>query len=275
MIEKISKIRIQGRCFTNSTDFIFFDKDGSSTISAVYGKNGSGKSTIATALQQIGEGNSSDDLTARIYDSSDNDITEKLANKIEVFNEDFIDKNIKIESSGLGTIVLFGEQVELQQKIEDIQLKIEDTKSFHSSKEMELSKMNDIRNETGTAYLYEKICNTLRNRWAEEERVIRNGRRAASTNETNIKRILALQFNESKDLLEEQLNNNKLFLKQTREGNSVPDKQIPSISFQKDLDQKICDLLAKPIQKIELTEREELIMSLIKTGNQNRQSKPN
>lgn len=269
MIESLSKIRIQGRCFSNSTDFIFFNNDGTSTISVVYGKNGSGKSTLATALQHIAQGNLSGDLTGQIFDKSNNDITEKLANKIEVFNEDFVDNNIKIESSGLSTIVLFGEQVELQQQIENIQQNIKENESFCSSKETELARMNDKEDEKSVSYIFEKICDKLRSRWAEEDRIIRDGRKAASVNVGNIKKIMDLQFNESKDLLEEQLNNNKSLLQQTKNGKPVL-KEIVSISFQKDLDQKICNLLSKPIQKIELTEREALIMSLIKTGHQTR-----
>lgn len=119
MLGKLNKILISGRCFTPPTEFQFFGDNGNARISLVYGKNGSGKSTIANALQQANNTNESTDLTAILIDNSGSDITSQLSDKISVFNEDFIDKNIKIESVGLNTIVLFGEQVGLQKEIDN------------------------------------------------------------------------------------------------------------------------------------------------------------
>lgn len=50
MIDKIRGISIQGKCFLNETKFIFFSKP-EDKISLVYGKNGSGKSTISESVR--------------------------------------------------------------------------------------------------------------------------------------------------------------------------------------------------------------------------------
>lgn len=52
MIEKIKGITIKGRCFKSNTDYLFFPNPND-RISIVYGKNGSGKSTIAEGIASI------------------------------------------------------------------------------------------------------------------------------------------------------------------------------------------------------------------------------
>lgn len=45
MIEKVKGLSICGRCFSKKTNLTFFPNDND-RIAIVYGKNGSGKSTI-------------------------------------------------------------------------------------------------------------------------------------------------------------------------------------------------------------------------------------
>lgn len=57
MQEQIYKISIEGKCFTTNTTLpLFKDKDNGkkpkSRVSIIFGKNGSGKSTIAQAFSQ-------------------------------------------------------------------------------------------------------------------------------------------------------------------------------------------------------------------------------
>ena len=48
MFENFKKITIKGGCFENETELELFKKD---PVTVVYGRNGSGKTTIARAMK--------------------------------------------------------------------------------------------------------------------------------------------------------------------------------------------------------------------------------
>lgn len=93
-------------------------------LSVIYGQNGSGKSSIAKALTAISNEGSNPDN--HLMDDDRNAITpderkQQSDRNIHVFNEAFINENVQFRDKGLESIVLLGEQVDLQQRIEEIQ----------------------------------------------------------------------------------------------------------------------------------------------------------
>lgn len=52
MFEKINKAIINGKCFTEDTEILLYEKP-ENRISIIYGKNGSGKSTLGEAINFI------------------------------------------------------------------------------------------------------------------------------------------------------------------------------------------------------------------------------
>lgn len=125
MIKQIASVAVNGRCFSEEKVFCFFPKTDV-RLSLVYGANGSGKSTISRAFQTLTHETNSD-ISARVLDTEGNEIV--LASPaISVFNEDYIDANIRIDDDGLGCIVLLGEQVELQTQIDTVQAQVEEEK---------------------------------------------------------------------------------------------------------------------------------------------------
>ena len=125
MIEDIYKIQFKGAAFTQETILPFFDKE-SERISIIYGRNGSGKSTVSKAIMKAA-GEDIDGIETAVFLSSDNSLV-NLANTNEksvyVFNEQYIVDNVRIKEAGLDTIVMFGEQINLDEQI----LKAEDEK---------------------------------------------------------------------------------------------------------------------------------------------------
>ena len=69
MIERIKGIRIKGRCFTTDTNLLFY-QNPNDRISVVYGKNGSGKSTISEGIAFACQDDNSSDLSVSFIDSS-------------------------------------------------------------------------------------------------------------------------------------------------------------------------------------------------------------
>ena len=96
MIEKVKGLSICGRCFSKKTNLAFFPNDND-RIAIVYGKNGSGKSTISDGFSQIASGEDAEELSASLIDRADNEIGLVPESKIFVFNEKYIDENVKID----------------------------------------------------------------------------------------------------------------------------------------------------------------------------------
>lgn len=268
MLGKLNKIVITGRCFTPPTEFQFFGENGNARISLVYGKNGSGKSTIANALQHANNTNESTDLTATLIDKFGSDITSQLSDKISVFNEDFIDKNIKIESQGLSTIVLFGEQVELQKEIEDTKNSIAETEKDIEQKTDALSKITAKNNSDNPDNIEKELIKLLRGSWAEVHGKIKGYKNNASVNRDLITEIGELKFKESEAELLQKFEEYKTFLDKTKNSNPVPEDPIRSIPNLLDLEENICSLLSKKIDRPVLTEREKILLSIIQSGGQ-------
>lgn len=101
MFENINDLCVQGGIFTRESELKHLVEN---PLNLLYGANGSGKSTIARALAAAAE-NKESDLHVR-FDSSE--ITPEMAPHIHVFNEDFIDKNIRFRTDGVETITMFG-----------------------------------------------------------------------------------------------------------------------------------------------------------------------
>ena len=73
MLENIKGLKIQGRCFSEETDLILFPNPND-RISIVYGKNGSGKSTISEGLSSIAENIFPTDLTASLLNTENHTV---------------------------------------------------------------------------------------------------------------------------------------------------------------------------------------------------------
>ena len=93
MLNNIKKIGIQGASFTSYTQLPIF-MDGNDPLKAVllYGRNGSGKSTIARAFNTIKGFATNNIRIAKPLDDQGNEITlsEDEKKHIYAFDEDFI-----------------------------------------------------------------------------------------------------------------------------------------------------------------------------------------
>ena len=101
MFEKINKAIINGKCFTEDTEILLYEKP-ENRISIIYGKNGSGKSTLGEAIDFIHSQNDNINKVSLVdFEGNEISLDEILKNNIFVFNEDFINRNISISDDGL------------------------------------------------------------------------------------------------------------------------------------------------------------------------------
>ena len=118
-------ITIQGGPFTAP---VFFEGILSQRMNLVYGRNGSGKSSIARAFreQQVtGVQIPPERRYALSFDGSGS-LPQDVQNHLFVFNEDFIDESVKVSKDGLKAIVRIGASAQLDEPIQKAKDKIDD-----------------------------------------------------------------------------------------------------------------------------------------------------
>lgn len=153
MLENINGVKIKGGRFTEETSLQDCLKR---PFNIIYGTNGSGKSTLAKALHDYGREDRRDDFELEFIPGNNGVRCEN----VHVFNEDFINSRMKVtEDTGnnsLNTIVMFGEQIETNNSVEDISKQIAEL-------EKEIQVQEAVRQENDTDELREKLGRSLRN----------------------------------------------------------------------------------------------------------------
>ena len=272
MIEKIKGISIQGRCFDNDTVLTFYPSS-SDRISVIYGKNGSGKSTISMAFRNFATNSCMSDVTLSFMnmDNSTSDF-EKYRNSIFVFNEQYIDQNVKIDDDGLGTIILLGGQVDIQAEI-DKHSSLEIKRKIEWEKEKEkLTEYQIKTNPLSPEYHLAKIRAMLKKSggWSEVDSKIKGNKLNSAVKDDVVFEICKLKPSGTivnlKKLFEEKKN---LLDKISDTSLSFATLLFDKIYIEDGLEKKVCNLLAQNIEKPILTEREKLILNTIQNGQQN------
>lgn len=264
MFSKIKHLSVKGGKFLESTNFeLFSDKRN---LRVIYGKNGSGKSTITKSILNIN--NSYDlDISGKFLDNSMNEIsiTEEMAKNIFVFNEEYIEKNIKLKEDGLGTIVMFGEQPELNNEIEEIEKKI-----IEINKEKILISQKRENLDDERAIIYNNILESLKGdlNWAGRDKEIKKNKANSSVNISVIENICSRNPKDSrKETISAFRNKKEKYLKMMN--NEKLEAVFPIDLFDNIIDdEKFIQVLSKKINKPSLTERELKIFEFVSSGKQ-------
>ena len=267
MIEKVKGILINGCCFTKETYLPFFPGEND-RIAIVYGKNGSGKSTISDGFSQIASGDFSEELSALLIDRSDKAIALAAESKIFVFNEKYIDKNVKIDSDGLGTIILLGGQVDLQADIDHYTALLETAQREHDAAKLALEAFGNKHNPLSPNYHLERIKKALQVNWAATDARIKENKINSKVTEEVAREIGSLSVSETKEQLQQKFDETKALLDKVADVTTNYPVPISRVEFTDGFESVICALLKKPVEKPVLTERESMILSMIQSGRQ-------
>ena len=211
MIEKVKGILINGRCFAKETPLSFFPGEND-RIAIVYGKNGSGKSTISDGFSQIASGVFSEELSASLIDRSDNAIALAAESKIFVFNEKYIDENVKIDADGLGTIILLGGQVDLQADIDHYAALLATAQREYDAAESALEAFGNKHNPLSPDYHLARIKKVLQGDWAAKDSAIKGNKANSKVTEEVIKEIGGILVNETREQLQQKFDETKALL---------------------------------------------------------------
>jgi AAA15 family ATPase/GTPase len=267
MIEKIKGLSIQGRCFSTKTALSFYPHDYN-RLAIVYGRNGSGKSTISDAFSCISSNILPSDLTASLFDQTDTPISLSDDGKIFVFNEKYIDQNVKIDADGLGTIILLGGQIDLQAEIERYSKMEHDTRTARDTAQTRFDQFCQINDPTSPDYHLARIKKVLQSSWASRDASIKGSKINSKVTESIIKEICELSVSESLAQLQQQFEETQSLLEKISDITASYPTSIHTISISDDFEDNLCNLLAKSVEKPLLTERENLILAAIQNGKQ-------
>ncbi|MFP8916880.1 AAA family ATPase [Enterococcus innesii] len=275
MYETLCGVRFKGEMFDDERDFSFFSNEGDNSyptrVGIVYGKNGSGKSTITKAFQKCSDASNTSISSALLYDFEKKSIVETDAVKqnIFVFNEDFIEKNVKIKEEGLDTIVMFGEQADIEETIDDLILERETKLEEYKLQEEKLKQFNDTKNLQCPEYHWNKLRSSLQgdDNWAGIDRQIKGQRGNSPVNNALINAIVSQTVDSTKKELELKFIEKKKSYDHLKTEGKLITKQVSFPNLVIDTN-KIWELLAIKIDKPQLTKREELILDLVMNGKQ-------
>lgn len=272
MFKDISTIKLEGANFSTLTALPIFNshKDKFTKISLLYGRNGAGKSTIAKAFRRLAAEDIPEIKSTTLHDVAGNPIILPAAAKasIFIFDEDFVNNNVRIEENGLGSIVMLGEQADLTKQIELATTDVETAKNIVTNKENALKEYQTVDNPKAPQFYIERMKNNLSRGidcWADRERRVKEQRRNSSVNNDTYRKFITLSPKKSRDELIIEFNEKMKDLDAAKKGVSMITVTVPSIpeSYRNYATDFASELLKKKIEKPELSERDQYLLSLM------------
>ncbi len=264
-MQDIETLSLQGANFFSQTALPFLGHKAA----LIYGRNGSGKSTIAKAFRKIKGENMPSIISAVITDKDGKPVTltenEKAA--IYVFDEDFVAKNVRIEGDALKAIVMFGEQGDLAGKIHNAEVGLAEAKE---SVEDAQKALQEYEGENSPDDCLQKINSVLRQDggWADRDKMIKGNAQKSKVGNDTYKKFTALSPSRPLITLAREFNKKLEQLRMSKSGEAVitlETHEVPDI-YQTYSFHAVSELLQKRIEPPELTEREQYILRLVQKG---------
>lgn len=269
-VKDFGLLDVKGKNFLQEEKFELIKKD--ERVSIIYGKNGSGKSSICNAIKAIKESDKKDEYEVlKVYDVNGDELNIEKSDRVYVYNEDFVDSQIKLNQKGMKSIIMFGEQKKLDDIIEEKNNeKIVKDKKLKEIKEKYDNYINK-KNLLSPEYYWERMQEILKSDdgWAERERRIKRNKTKSQVKKETIAYILKNRDEDKKkeELIRDYKTKFNMFSKINSTSSKIEQK-LSKIEIEDGLDRKIKDLLSKKINKPELTSREKKILDCVEKGRQ-------
>lgn len=263
MFEKMEGIDISGMCFGNTVHHLSLFPNESQRLSIIFGKNGSGKSTIAKALKNYSQNCYSGELSIELIDYRNSVMLSKsigeryfgLREIIYVYNEEFVMNNVGIKEDGLDTIVLFGKQNKVDEKIKDLNDQIDDYNAKIAQTTTNLEKLkNDIKE------MQKEIEKGLKKEWAVNDKNIRGNRTNTPVNISLIEELSSLQCTQTIGDLQKKYNElMKKYISLTTQKKDYPEI-VNVIQYDEEQEKKLLALLRKKLDEITVSNEDKSIL---------------
>lgn len=259
MFENFKKITIKGGCFSADTELELFNKDA---LSVIYGRNGSGKTTIAHCIGELVK--SEEEKNADFTVTSSESITIDKRDSVFIFNEEFVRDHVRVENDGINTIVMLGEQVELDELIAQKEKLLVGLKEESLKLEEERKRLDNAKDNISPLYYYNLIRDALRadGGWADTDRDIKGNTVKSRVSEDLVHTLLSLNEPiENYDTLRSRVIDNLNLYKESEDAQEL-DWVRDDVSLPEGLEQ-LNELLIKPLDTPKLTDRERRLLALL------------
>lgn len=274
MLKDITGIRLLGANFDKVTDILMLDTNEGNTRKNVkgcllYGRNGAGKSTLAKAIKNA-KGEIQDSIIqAEFLDINNSPIVlnEEENARVFVFDEEYIDKNIKFREEGLDTIIMVGHQVKLEDEIKDTKNKLEKVKNDIVQNKEIISKIENSECEESPSYYIKKMRLALQGKlsWAARDKTIKGNRQNTKVGDDTYKQFVGLSTKITRDQLVIEFNDMSKKLQIAQNGDAIISEQVQILNIDYD-ESEITRLLETRIEKPLLSYREKYLLGLVQAG---------
>lgn len=271
MIESLTGISVRSPFFSGNPTLDFFPVHAKPTkknrAALLYGPNGSGKSTIAQGFREYIDptlprsveifpmcGNAQCVLTPGARPE-----------KVFVFDEKYVDCSVKIQASGLDAIVLFGEQVQLEQQIQALTQSIDQQIILIRQQEEDNKKYSTASDTNSPLYWLAAITKILQARggWAETAGIkIKHNRTSTRVNEAEIDRLGALQPTKKQEEIQAEYDQAYSVFSSIDTASQPISVQINPLAFDSKIEINATALLATSVQRPVLSQRESELLDL-------------
>lgn len=274
MLKEISSIKISGANFKQPSVLNLFSPIEGNKVKTIkgtllYGKNGSGKSTIARGFRKIA-GETLPVIGQALTLDKDGcsiNLSEDEKNHIFVFDEEYVDKNVKLHEEHLDTIVILGERVDLTEKIKKAEGECSAAKIALENQKKIYNEYCDYQNIKSPQYYIFRLRSALQgdDSWAGRDKEIRSGRQNTGVRDDTYKQFLNISPSKSKSELILEFQEKMQELNAAKVGASAIDQAVPSIPEKYGLynESEIQTLLEQRIERPELSEREQYLLRLV------------
>lgn len=277
MLKDISKVKVTGANFETATELDIFnphegDKTKTTKGALVYGRNGTGKSTIAKAFRKLAGETVPSISSAELYNDENQVVkmNEGEQNPIFVFDEDYVDKNVRLKDNYLETIVMLGPIVDLEDEIDEANQKLHDAEVAYGEQSKLYEQYINVKDIKSPKYYIAHLKDLLKgdDSWAGRDKEIHGGRQNTSVRDDTYKKFVSLTPAKSKiDLITDYKEKIRELTDAKSGATSINQKvpELPSFLLKYD-DCKIEQLLAETIEKPKLSDREKKLLALVEKG---------
>lgn len=261
MFENIKKINFKGGFFDTDTEFQLFYE---APIGIVYGRNGSGKTTIAKCFRELAK-KADEEKSAEYTVSTNPVIAEASKPQIFVFDEDFVREKVRVEDSDeLAAIVMLGEQGEIDDQIKEKNNELKLVNEKLAVLDGLKNEYADQNNAKSTAYHFNAIKKELQRDggWADIDRDVKEHATKTGVNVKTIEAFLKIEEpTESAEELKKQLDLDYDVYMHSDSSSKVDWKDC-TITCPDSLSE-IETLLREPLEKPDLSDREKRLFAFL------------
>lgn len=266
-VRELTSIAIKGRCFPSDCMLELFP-GAKHRVAFVFGRNGSGKSTLSESLRMMVSNQLPSGVECLSLLDGDGRVLpdeRDVLSKAIVFDEAFVEKQVKVSSDGLNAIVMLGDAGNLATRIEQANDdKDEEVRALEVRRE-KLAQFNDAGNPLSPEYHRGLLTEALKRPggWCDRQRDIKALSRSASVTSNLLEQLSEMPIPEKSEAsLRQEIEDGTKRLSSLKAGDLLPDVPVLPAFVTSIRESDLIGTLAQAIDKPVLSDREKRLMEV-------------